>query len=505
MADFGNNLIQEFTSGGSFVTQWGGNGTGNGKFAYPYGVAVALSGNVYVADTENNIIQEFTSNGSFLTQWGGLGAGNGLFDYPLGVAVAPSGNVYVADYGNDLVQEFTSCLSPTPTSSPTATVSPTPTSTNLGGLTSTVTKTPTTTVTATITSTPVSCSPALLSSYVFDTGTQCWTAWGSVTATVSQDTTNYYAGGGSLKVVLPFTSNIQQEQIGIQFPGSGVAIPAGSTISMEVMASNNGNALQLFDQSGANAVSWDAGGWVNAGGYAAGTWFPVSYMVNPGAPTSVVQFGLEVPAGSGSSYANGLPVTVWIDNVTITPPVYCPVTMVDAFATEGPVNLWGGTWTTIGSADTIGVTYDGPGTNGDPYSAGVTGTLATGGWANWYTFLYATDTVFDAAANGLQGIQFWMKGDGGTYRMVVFSQAVTDNDYYGVNVTPPNDGNWHFYPVPFSSMVTVGWGTQTGLPSHFGATDLLGLQFETVTAPSTFAFSVDQIAFYCSTTAEKAN
>jgi DNA-binding beta-propeller fold protein YncE len=108
VADAGNNLIQKFTSAGTFITQWGGSGTGNGQFDSPQGVAVDSSGNVYVADSDNNLIQKFTSAGTFITQWGGSGTGNGKFDYPRGVAVDSSGNVYVADSDNNLIQKFTS-------------------------------------------------------------------------------------------------------------------------------------------------------------------------------------------------------------------------------------------------------------------------------------------------------------------------------------------------------------------------------------------------------------
>ncbi len=214
----------------------------------------------------------------------------------------------------------TKTLTSTTTNSPTLTVTATPTNTGA----STATATPTNSATATVTSTPTTCVPTFLTNYTFDSGTQCWNAWGSVTATISQDTTIFHGGTGSLKVVLPFTTTAQQEQIGIQFPSPGVTILPGSTISFWVMASNNGNAMQVFDQSGPSASLWDGGDWTNAGGgggsYSAGTWFQMSYVINPGAPTSIIQFGLQVPSGTGAGQSNGSPVTIWIDDVTITPP-----------------------------------------------------------------------------------------------------------------------------------------------------------------------------------------
>ena len=45
-------------------------GSGDGQFHDPTGVAVDGAGNVYVTDANNNQVQKFTSNGTFVTQWG---------------------------------------------------------------------------------------------------------------------------------------------------------------------------------------------------------------------------------------------------------------------------------------------------------------------------------------------------------------------------------------------------------------------------------------------------
>jgi DNA-binding beta-propeller fold protein YncE len=101
--------IQEFTSTGTYITQWGTPGSGDGQFSStpaPHGVAVDASGNVYVADSGNDRIQKFTSTGTYLTQWGTPGTGDGQFNAPLGVAVDASGYVYVADFNNNRMQKF---------------------------------------------------------------------------------------------------------------------------------------------------------------------------------------------------------------------------------------------------------------------------------------------------------------------------------------------------------------------------------------------------------------
>jgi DNA-binding beta-propeller fold protein YncE len=57
VADYNNQRIQVFSANGQFQRDWGENGTGNGEFAYPQGVAVdPNSREVYVADTNNHRI-----------------------------------------------------------------------------------------------------------------------------------------------------------------------------------------------------------------------------------------------------------------------------------------------------------------------------------------------------------------------------------------------------------------------------------------------------------------
>ena len=48
------------SSSAVFISKWGTQGTGDGQFREPEGVAVASDGSVYVADTINNRIQKFS-------------------------------------------------------------------------------------------------------------------------------------------------------------------------------------------------------------------------------------------------------------------------------------------------------------------------------------------------------------------------------------------------------------------------------------------------------------
>ncbi len=105
VADTFNHRVQEFNSSGAYLAQWGSQGSGNGQFNYPFGVATDSSGNVYVADTRNNRIQKFSNIGTYLAQWG-------ITLYYQGnwyIATDPSGNVYETDdYSGNHVKKFSS-------------------------------------------------------------------------------------------------------------------------------------------------------------------------------------------------------------------------------------------------------------------------------------------------------------------------------------------------------------------------------------------------------------
>ena len=73
---------------------------------HPQGLAVAPSGNVYVADTGNDRVVELSPGGAFIAAWGSKGTADGRFDSPTGIAVDAAGDVYVVDSENNRVEEF---------------------------------------------------------------------------------------------------------------------------------------------------------------------------------------------------------------------------------------------------------------------------------------------------------------------------------------------------------------------------------------------------------------
>ena len=123
VADSANHTIRKVTSGGTVTTLAGcpnelgfSDGTGSSAyFNHPEGVAVDASGNVYVADTLNHTIRKISPTGVVTTlagtptqygQFDGTG-NNAQFNTPSGIAVDVSGNVYVADTRNNTIRELT--------------------------------------------------------------------------------------------------------------------------------------------------------------------------------------------------------------------------------------------------------------------------------------------------------------------------------------------------------------------------------------------------------------
>ncbi len=86
----------------------------------PDDLAIDSLGNIFVSEGHaeqhefpgDHRIQKFSANRSLLTEFGGYGTGDGQFNYPRGIAIAPSGDVYVADSGNNRIQKFTPTCAP---------------------------------------------------------------------------------------------------------------------------------------------------------------------------------------------------------------------------------------------------------------------------------------------------------------------------------------------------------------------------------------------------------
>jgi tripartite motif-containing protein 71 len=61
---------------------------------------------IVVADSYNHRVQIFDAEGNFLHKFGSDGSGDGQFSFPKGVAISKAGNIIVTDYNNHRVQIF---------------------------------------------------------------------------------------------------------------------------------------------------------------------------------------------------------------------------------------------------------------------------------------------------------------------------------------------------------------------------------------------------------------
>jgi len=122
IADTGNSRIRKVSAGGTITTVAGtatGGFSGDGGLAplaqlrVPYGVAVDLSGNLFIADTGNQRIRKVSGSGIITTVAGngteGLSGDGGLataaqLTGPFGVAADGVGNLFIADTENNRIR-----------------------------------------------------------------------------------------------------------------------------------------------------------------------------------------------------------------------------------------------------------------------------------------------------------------------------------------------------------------------------------------------------------------
>jgi tripartite motif-containing protein 71 len=115
VADQLSYVVQKFTASGTYETQWGSHGAGQGQFGPIGGLATDAAGDVYVVDSSHDRVEKFSPDGTFITSWGHRGSELGEFDFgssqdytqPPGGGIAVAGDhVYVADSGNNRIERF---------------------------------------------------------------------------------------------------------------------------------------------------------------------------------------------------------------------------------------------------------------------------------------------------------------------------------------------------------------------------------------------------------------
>ena len=101
VADCNNNCITSFRLDGTYVGRFD-----KGQLSYPIGVTTNVLGYVLVTENGTHRVAIFDQDGACVRQFGSNGSANGQFSNPRGIAISPNGNIYVADYSNKRVQIF---------------------------------------------------------------------------------------------------------------------------------------------------------------------------------------------------------------------------------------------------------------------------------------------------------------------------------------------------------------------------------------------------------------
>jgi len=107
VANWYHHCISIFSMDGDYLGEIGGtNGRHKGQLAKPCGVTIDLYGFVIINEWHNNRASIFNKDGIFVHCFGSFGSDNGRFIFPYGIAVSPDGSIYVTDHNNQRIQIF---------------------------------------------------------------------------------------------------------------------------------------------------------------------------------------------------------------------------------------------------------------------------------------------------------------------------------------------------------------------------------------------------------------
>lgn len=96
VSDAKNHNVQVFDLGGTPVFKFGEQGTGPGKFQFPYGICGDGKGNVFVADLYNGSVSVHDAKGKFIRWFGEKDPGEKTIESPGGLRIIDN-KVYITD------------------------------------------------------------------------------------------------------------------------------------------------------------------------------------------------------------------------------------------------------------------------------------------------------------------------------------------------------------------------------------------------------------------------
>lgn len=109
VANYGNHRIEKYDSSGNFLATLGNPGTGDEQLQYPEDVSVDSNGDIYIslAYSQNPRVIKLNSFGEFVLKFGSVGNKNSeFFPSPYGLQIDTNGVLFVADFQNHRVQKF---------------------------------------------------------------------------------------------------------------------------------------------------------------------------------------------------------------------------------------------------------------------------------------------------------------------------------------------------------------------------------------------------------------
>ena len=107
VADCENHRVQVFDSSGTFLRSFGHKGENAGEFNRPFAIATDKDKKIFVADRDNHRVQIFSREGRHLGSFGGKGSLDSQLSNPWGLSLDSTGNIIVADKDNKLIKIFT--------------------------------------------------------------------------------------------------------------------------------------------------------------------------------------------------------------------------------------------------------------------------------------------------------------------------------------------------------------------------------------------------------------